>query len=606
MSGNRKTEPIDAVRLSNVAFFNLGVRYLVSGTHRSLNLLMDCDQELEGGKERMFYILKDIKEKIGIFSSTHLQEQVDQTKIRKKKDQESQTAQIEETEESDLSEMSLTDRANLRLRKANLKLKKKIRKLKISLTKVKYLFDEYIELYKANTQNRSKNDKEATEPIQDNTPHQESPEEINEEAPAQNQEDPDEDGQERTDQPPPPSLKKLKNKSTQAGQTMIDIHPQTQIEQKIDAREINLFKNSDMANLAEKIDGIYDGFLKSTHKRIQDLTLTSGLVKNHAEHSKIGSARSGRNYLALKGRNSYMIATSREGILVVENSSAVYYGSIPHRYESFKDIIYVEHLDCYLMDHYKKLWRKGIDGNPPYVYIDMSYSHTSSATFFYSALNQRLIIKKDQNVISAINLETKEAEIEVTKDIGGSIDHFRLFGEDENQVVGLIEKGVVILYELDYKNKTGEVASHYKIPLIDSRSERAITVAVCDKGRYIMVEIQTVMRWKCSRMMILEITTDNALVQREVLDVFDEGIPLKSLLDTFGYVGSHILWVSMSSKADGIAQIFDFDTETSELRELVNKRFLHKEANPTKLHRLGRHFYFVGNSGKIKSLTVDV
>ena len=55
-------------------------------------------------------------------------------------------------------------------------------------------------------------------------------------------------------------------------------------------------------------------------------------------------------HLAMKSEDSYAIGTSRKGLKVIEGSREIYLDRLLDDQEWLKDLAYIHHLDCYLMD----------------------------------------------------------------------------------------------------------------------------------------------------------------------------------------------------------------------------------------------------------------
>ena len=73
-------------------------------------------------------------------------------------------------------------------------------------------------------------------------------------------------------------------------------------------------------------------------------------------------------------------------------------------------------------------------------------------------------------------------------------------------------------------------------------------------------------------------------------------------LESLGNVGRFIIWVGLSGLENGVAQLYVYDTETGEFKELEGKRVSHRELYPAKIHLLGTRFYFTGWNGKVMRL----
>ena len=88
---------------------------------------------------------------------------------------------------------------------------------------------------------------------------------------------------------------------------------------------------------------------KELPQELAKITLRVEEVANHYEEGLIGGVRT---YLTLKNAKSYMVASTKTGLKVIENGEVVY--SAKHKL-SLLDITYIPHLNCYLLyDEQKK------------------------------------------------------------------------------------------------------------------------------------------------------------------------------------------------------------------------------------------------------------
>ena len=307
-------------------------------------------------------------------------------------------------------------------------------------------------------------------------------------------------------------------------------------------------------------------------------------------------------HLAMKSRESYMIGTKTKVLEVVEDNKVIFSEAISS-FASLTDMIYIEPMNYYLMDHNTKLYRKNIDDKPPYLFMEIVTGFREGACFQYSRQHDRLIVNKDYKNISVVNLEEKKVEIEVEKEVGDFIEDFRLFGNNEDRVVAITGDAYLLLYKLDYEEKIGVICTQVQIALIKERNEWGLSVAVCQKSRYICVEIADWRKNTCSRVIVFKITKDT-LVQCAVVDQYNQKIGKKYAFECLGYAGKFIQWVGLSKNRKGFAQVYEFDTSTEEAREAEEKRISHLEYMPPKFTRLGSRLYYTGHGGKIMNLRI--
>ena len=340
---------------------------------------------------------------------------------------------------------------------------------------------------------------------------------------------------------------------------------------------------------------------QNDNRDIEDLELEIEVIQQTQEE---GVFVGDWTHLAMRNQNSYMTLTEEDGMVLVEDGEDIYTGKFPTEEVPPLDIIYIEHFECYLMNFDDKVYRKDINDQPPYVYMNIHCGTRVGACFRYSKLHQRLIVNKDYENITAVNLHCKDFMIEVEKDVGEDIYDFRVFGEQEDRIISITRDGYVVLYHLDYEKDTGCVKGHSKIELKEDRKEELTSVAVCEKGQFTLVEIgRHESEFISSRMLVFKIEEDK-LVKKASLDQFYLKMGQKFALECYGHVGTHVLWVGLTGNEEGAAQVYDYDSESQELKELVENRELHEEYDPVKLVRLEKNqFCYAGNRGKVMSLS---
>ena len=334
--------------------------------------------------------------------------------------------------------------------------------------------------------------------------------------------------------------------------------------------------------------------------RLEDLKVAVEMVKDCCkDESLIGGHPT---YLTMKNLNSYLIGTSSKGLKVLEDATVLFSGNLPQDGRDLEDALYYPPLDCYFLATQGMLFRKDIDDKPAYLFMEVKCGWKSGAFLSYSNFGQRLIVNKDCKNIAVINPSTKEVEIELEDDVAQGIWDFVLFGEQEDKVLFVTRGGDLFVYGLDYAHKTGKVIAKYREYLKD-KNEIPFSISVCDKNEYALVEFGWRSLYKnfCTRMIILKIT-QYALFKTASIDQHAQEIGPTWAIDCFGYAGTHILWVGLAKNTKTLVQVFDYDTETAEFKELKDKRVTHQERNPYKLDRLGDRVYYAGFKGKLMSL----
>ena len=325
-------------------------------------------------------------------------------------------------------------------------------------------------------------------------------------------------------------------------------------------------------------------------------------LRSHEEEGVIGGDLT---YIYMKNPTSYMIGTDEKGIKVIEEGAEIYSGTLPGEEAWLRDIIYISHLNCYLMADESKLYRKDIDEKPPYLLMEVKCGLRVGACFRYSNLHERLVIIKDEKNISTVNLETKEIEIEVVKKFEDSIRDLKLFGEKQDRVVCITYNCHILLYELDFEENEGSAIDHFNLKRVQGRGECGSSIAVCDKGKYVLAEIGAGHPEICCRMVIFEIK-DDTLEKKAFINRFSQEIGVKLAIDCYGYADGFVLWAGLSLDDNALIQVYAYDIEKEEFLELESKRVSHQEDYPVKVHQLGDEFYYTGNLAKVMKLSLKI
>ena len=359
-------------------------------------------------------------------------------------------------------------------------------------------------------------------------------------------------------------------------------------------------------SLKNKLDNLSNHHLKPGPQEQDQSKKQEVVVEQYRSHQEEGIIGGFLTYIALKSPSSYMIGTWGQGLKIIENEAQIYSEQLPNIYASLADMIYIKPLDCYLLDHDEKIYRKDIDDKPPYIYLDLTCNIRAGASFRYSEIHERLVIIKDWDRIAVVNLQNKEVEIDVEKTIGHNIEDFKLFGENEDRVVSIADDGYILLYSLNYSKKTGALVGHSLVEMIEERDEKPSSVAVCDKNQHVLVDIGKKESPRvCSRMILLTLNEDSFVKKAVIIDQLSHGIGQKYALECHGYVGTHLIWLGLSTDDNGFVQIYDFDTESGELEELEEKRVNHQEFHPFKILRLGNGWYYAGGHGQVMKINLS-
>ena len=336
---------------------------------------------------------------------------------------------------------------------------------------------------------------------------------------------------------------------------------------------------------------------RNDQKNLKELKLTIETVKDCQHEGIIG-----RNWslVALKNSKSFLIGTNRKGVLLVEDEIQVFRGQLPVFNKPLKGIVYIPTLNSYFLIHDSNLYRKDINNKPPYLFLKINLYYGVGTSLAYSKINQRLIMANKQQNLLMFNFKRKKIEVQINHFMGRN---FRLLGAKEDRVVCVTWDGHVLLYSLNCSKKRG-ITAFFQVELNVRRKEFGGCVAVCDKHELIFVGIGNSDSFLASRILVLKANEDK-LANTASFDCYSEKIGLSYFLECLGYFGTSVLCIGMSYAENGMVHVYEYDTETEELKDLEDKRVQHQEYCTLQLQRLNDRFYYTGFNGLLMSLKAE-
>ena len=162
-------------------------------------------------------------------------------------------------------------------------------------------------------------------------------------------------------------------------------------------------------------------------------------------------------HLAIKSSTSYLLGTNKKGLHLVNESTIVYSKKLPENCMKLWDLIYVKKMDCYFLCMNSQLFRKNIDTNEPYLYLDIKFGNREGASMRYSEECNRLVVDLQFHHIAVICLEKKTTEVYLNKNFGGPIMDFRLMRESLKSlgVMSSTQDGFIFMSKFEIELKTG-------------------------------------------------------------------------------------------------------------------------------------------------------
>ena len=323
------------------------------------------------------------------------------------------------------------------------------------------------------------------------------------------------------------------------------------------------------------------------------------------EMADLSGPHIGLNYsfLALKNSTSYAIGTFCKGLKVMEQNQQIYSERFSGSQIYLYGLIYIDHLNCYLLCKGSKLYRKDIDGERPYFFMDLDCGENFGKTFRYSKLNRRLIVPKNGTKLAVVNLARKQVDIlvKVNQD-HGFIKDFKIFGRKENKIAWITSNCLIHIYSVNSDLKKIVTKNTHVVKLIGRRPKKISFLEVCDQGKYLVAGFEDRSRMRSSRMSIFQFK-GHSLNLLSILEEHDQEIASKSSCLFFGRYWNHLIWVVLS---ESTALTYCFNSESGDLRELVGKRVHHDEDFPLGLARKDQKVFFTGMKCKLMRFSVQL
>ena len=538
-------------------YFKQGFEYLLTGLSQSLQLMGEVDLSGEMSKENVVKMVKQLNTKIDFFCMSHLegffegQDQAVVASSAKKEGIEDPTIKRVKKLESEVSKLR---RKNRRSKGGNLRLRRRIQNLQERLIKAKNLVAWFIQ------KNGEKSRKDT---------HLERDKESG-------------------------------NFEKNHKQNSHHLHSK-ELSQKLSSPQ-DTSKNKMQKSLQET--GDFDRALQVTNKiqekqkTVKDIEIKVSEIRNHRQNGLIGGSET---HLAIKNKRSYLIGTDQGGIELIEEVITIYSERLSTEQKDSKahlrGLIYIADLDCYFMAYNDKLYRKDINNQAPYLYIDTKIGHLPGKTFQYSDIHQSLFANNNGKAISVFDLKKKSETMELERvDSGGDVVDFKLYGENQSELAVLTNESHIILYKIEYKSKFGYMDCNHKIQSSYELDEHGVSLVVCPKNEYIFLEtgLEAEGKTVSSQLLIFKIAYPNIGLKACLKG--DRLSGCKADLGFFDYVGSHIIWLGLIQGENGVVEFYDFDTETEELKKIKEKEVFHMELDPVKLHLRDNQFYYTGKN----------
>ena len=198
---------------------------------------------------------------------------------------------------------------------------------------------------------------------------------------------------------------------------------------------------------------------------LTNLSVSITPLKNDSQPRIIGGSKT---LLAMKNPKSYLIATSRRGMKVIENQSIIFMKKLPPANNEVLDAIYVKSQDCYFLIIGSLLYRKDINDVMPFVVNDsLAIGSQLGNSLRYSEEHDRLFVVKGGDSIALIIPRTGNLDFELGGNIKKGVTEFRLFGGVDNRVVPVTKENLIQLQSFDVSQRLGSDLSMQRLKCSD-------------------------------------------------------------------------------------------------------------------------------------------
>ena len=224
------------------------------------------------------------------------------------------------------------------------------------------------------------------------------------------------------------------------------------------------------------------------------LSVSVHLVKDTAEGPYRSKAFT--SFLAMKSPSTYLVIKRDRSIKVTKDGKEIFLSKLLNRdLQYLNSAIYIAHLDCFLILIQRGLYRKDINEENFYFWMNLPslpQLHLSGRVLRYSPRSRRLVCFLLWESLTVINPGSKKIELDLKHEALGVVD-FTLFGKDKSKVAAINFIGQLFLFIMSYSRKKLLASNEVRLQLNLGEKEKVKALATCDKtdqngDEYIMVQ----------------------------------------------------------------------------------------------------------------------
>ena len=278
------------------------------------------------------------------------------------------------------------------------------------------------------------------------------------------------------------------------------------------------------------------------------------------------------------------------------------------------DSIFIPDLNSFLICVNNKIYKKDLDGRPPYLYIQAGkFGNMHGKSFIYSKKSKKLVVIKDFKHFVILNPVKRKIELRlegISKGSRAQIDNniadFALFGRREQRLVSITDSGVLSFY--NFGKASGRVVDRYRVGGVKDLIAAQKSIAVCSQNRYIFVMLVLVenqfllqgyeiMSKKSSSSSRNSRALNLELQHRLYYCCQDFGCLADA---TFAFCRYYrgFATVILFGRSYGLLMVVGRDPDGG-LKVIEAKKIPNYSKYPLKIEKLGNHFYYTGDEANL-------
>ena len=325
------------------------------------------------------------------------------------------------------------------------------------------------------------------------------------------------------------------------------------------------------------------------------------------EHQREDKLIGGYNttLLAMKDKDSYLIASENLGYKLYNQSQLVSSGELPCGGQELYGLFYCKPQSAYYLFINQKLYKKEISAAEPSLVINIQFGAGLNRGFQYSEVSRRLVAIKEVEGLAVVDLDSRLIEVDCSASLSSKICDLKLLGESEEVIAVLNKLGMVVLINYDVKNRSYSIVQNLRFHLKKDREECPLSLEVMQESGFLCAQlIISESVFVSSRFLIFEFN-EAGLCMRGIYDVL-KASPCNSMaLGWLGALGGSQIFFRFAVNEGGDVGVFSFDQRTGRVRELPEKRVGHEESCVFSLVRFENSFYYTGTLGRLMRLDFE-